>query len=263
MSEIRSSGHSEIQPAAFQMGSAVLELAESPDILSLLAQGKTESSYIPHHMVNVGVLSVLLGKWLRLSSESLAELAVAGVLHDVGMASLPPHILSKPGGLTEGEYALVKTHPTLGHEIVASELGADSIPALACLEHHERTNGSGYPRGLKADETRMTSRIVAVADVYDAMSSKRSYHSRHPEFWVLSQLQENGFDILDPTVTRAMVDHLAQSIHGHRVRLNNGQIGRIVFVNDQDPSRPVVEVGPALIDLSTRPDLALVSEVED
>jgi HD-GYP domain-containing protein (c-di-GMP phosphodiesterase class II) len=205
----------------------------------------------------------LIGRWLKLPEQELRGVAVAGALHDVGKVKLPIEILNKPGTLTPEEFTVIRRHPALGHELLSAESGPDSLVARVALEHHERTDGSGYPCGLCSDRTLFASRIVAVADVYDAMISRRVYHDRLPEFAVLNQLQEDSFGHLDPLVTGTFLEHVAHNSRGRRVRLSNGQIGRVVFTRELFPDQPIVEVGTDLLDLADHPDLRLVDEVEE
>lgn len=241
----------------------VLELAAQPGVLSCLNLLRERDDYTFHHSIDVGIVASLLGRWLRLTNEEVREAATAGVLHDFGKTKLPLEILNKPGTLTPQEFAVIRLHPKLGHEMISAALGPDSTAARVALEHHERTDGSGYPNGLCSERTLLASRIVAVADVYDAMTSRRVYHDREPEFAVLNQLQGDSFGLLDPLVTGTFLEHVAHNSRGRRVRLSNGQIGRVVFTRELRPDRPIVEVGPDLIDLAERSDIRLADEVDE
>lgn len=246
-----------------QLASHILRLVAEPGILSCLHLLRERDDYTSHHCIDVGIVASLLGEWLGLNGEDLRQVAMSGTMHDLGKAWLPLELLNKPGRLTPEEFAIVQQHTTIGYDVLSSELGGDSVAARVALEHHERTDGGGYPRRLKADQTLLVSRIVAVADVYDAMTSQRVYHDRSPEFAVLAKLRGDAFGLLDPRVVGVFLDHTIHHAHGRRVRLNNGLIGRVVFVRPGDPTRPVVEIGPDLIDLRDRGDLSMVDEVDE
>ncbi|MDI6870403.1 MAG: HD-GYP domain-containing protein [Bacillota bacterium] len=246
-----------------QLGEFVLQLAAEPCALSCLHLLRERDDYTFHHCIDVGIVAALAGKWLGFSGTDLLQLAMAGALHDLGKARLPLEILNKPGRLTPEEFDVVKTHPLLGHELLTAEFGPGSVVARVALEHHERTDGSGYPQGLRPADTLLASRIVAMADVYDAMTSRRIYRDRSPEFAVLAQLQEDSFGLLDPRVVGAFLEHVIHYAHGRRVRLSNGQIGRVVFIHEMAPTRPIVEVGVDLVDLMVRKDLSVVDEVDE
>lgn len=263
MEELRRGAVVPVAAVGRELGEFALQLAREPGVLSCLHLLRERDDYTFHHCIDVGIVSSLLGKWLGLADVALLELATAGTMHDLGKARLPLDILNKPGRLTPEEFALVRQHPVIGFDLISAELGPDSVLARVALEHHERTDGSGYPRGLRAAETLLASRIVAMADVYDAMTSRRVYHDRTPEFSVLHQLQGDSFGVLDPQIIGIFLEHVIYRSHGRRVRLSNGQIGRVVFVPEYNPTRPIIEVGPDLVNLMDRPDLKLVDELEE
>ncbi|MDI6869953.1 MAG: HD-GYP domain-containing protein [Bacillota bacterium] len=238
----------------------VMKIASEPDVLSYLHLLNYWDDYTFQHSVKVGVLATLLAQWLKMPPSEHLQVATAGVLHDLGKALVPLEILNKPGRLTTEELAVVRTHCLAGHSLLSPDFGSDSIPSRAALEHHERMDGSGYPQRLRAQDTLLTSRIVAVADVYDAMTSDRVYQPRQPGYAVLAQLQESSFSVLDPRVTQTFVEHVVQRVHGQTVRLSNGLVGQVVFVHERDPQRPIVAVGKRLIDLSRQSAIHLVGE---
>ncbi|MGE5623490.1 MAG: HD-GYP domain-containing protein [Methanocella sp.] len=198
--------------------------------------------YTFHHCIGVGVIATLAGKWCGLESDELAGLASAGAMHDVGKAFIAPEILGKPGRLTPEEFAAIKRHTILGQEVLAGVLGPESVAAAVALEYHERRDGTGYPDGLKGDESRLESRIVAVADVFHAMTSERTYRHRRLDLAVLAQLRTDGFGLLDPVVVQTFLARMIPSSFGSRVRLSDGRIGRIAFISEQYPERPLIEM---------------------
>ncbi len=241
-------------------GRFIMEIASDPAIMSYLHLLHYRDDYTFQHSVKVGVLAVLLARWLKMPPDEQFQMAAAGALHDLGKALVPLEILNKPGRLTLEELAIVRTHCLAGHSLLAPQYGPEAVPARAALEHHERMDGSGYPQRLRAQDTLLTSRIVAVADVYDAMTSDRVYQPRQPGYAVLANLQESSFSVLDPRITQTFVEHVIQRVHGQPVRLSNGQRGRVVFVRERDPRRPIVAVGNRLVDLSRESNLHLVGE---
>jgi putative nucleotidyltransferase with HDIG domain len=239
-------------------GELALRIAGEPNLLEYLHLLQCEQEYVFQHSVKVAVLAVLLAKWLGLAFTDQAEVATAAVLHDVGKALVPLEILNKPEPLTPDEFAAVREHAQAGFGLLARECGPPAVVSRVALEHHERMDGSGYPRGLRGRETLLASRVVAVADVYDAMTSNRVYRRGQPEYAVLAHLRESGFSSLDPGVTRTFVERLVYRTLGRLVRLNTGQLGRVVLVDEQEPGRPIVAVENGLIDLRQRRDLSLV-----
>ncbi|MGE5554417.1 MAG: HD-GYP domain-containing protein [Betaproteobacteria bacterium] len=244
-------------------GELVMRIAADPDIVTYLHLLKYRDDYTFQHSVKVGVLAALVARWIKLPASEQFQVAIAGTLHDLGKAFIPLEILNKPGRLTADEFAVVQTHSRRGFELLAPEYGSGAIPPRVALEHHERMDGSGYPSGLRGRQVLLASRIVAVADVYDAMTSDRVYRRGQPQYAVLAELQENGFSVLDPQITEVFVERFVHQIHGRLVRLSDGQVGRVVFTDARDPARPIVAVGHRLIDLKLRRDLQLIGESLD
>ena len=149
------------------------------------------------HTRRVATLAVEIGEQLGLSPRRLRTLAIGGLLHDIGKLSLPGTILRKPGPLDDDEYEVVKLHPERGRELLNELGGFDEAVARLVLDHHERLDGSGYPRGIDGDELDLATRILAVCDVYDALVSARVYRPAWTQERALSLLREEsgiGFD---------------------------------------------------------------------
>lgn len=142
------------------------------------------------HVHRVSDLAVDLGKGLQLLEEDLDRLALAGVLHDVGKIHLDPGILAKPGPLDESEYDLMQRHPEMGFAMTRNRL--DQQVAEAILYHHERVDGRGYPFGLSGEEIPILSRIVLVADAFDAMTSTRAYQPALPVDFAVNEIRKNA-----------------------------------------------------------------------
>ncbi len=162
--------------------------------------------YTAAHQRSVAELSVAIGRRLGWADDQLDELLVAGALHDVGKVAVPGEILSRPGQLTDIEMQLVRTHCQVGADIIQGLQFPWDI-RRPILEHHERLDGSGYPYGLKGRQIAMTSRIVSVADVFDAMSSARPYRSAFSVESAVEELNEGAGRLYDAEVVSACVAH--------------------------------------------------------
>jgi len=145
-----------------------------PTVRALLVRLTVKDDYTAEHTRGVALRAVQVGEELGLAPVRLRELAVGGLLHDVGKLAIPNEILQKPGALTDDEFDVIKKHPEVGAELV-KELGFSRQVARLVLDHHERLDGSGYPRGLGAPDLDIETRIMAVCDVFDALLSKRVY----------------------------------------------------------------------------------------
>lgn len=145
-------------------------------LLDMLHNMRQIDDSIYAHSMNVALISRTMGEWLHFSKEDLELVTLCGMLHDIGKTSLPEELLNKPGKYTEEEYARVQQHTLLGYKIL-KDLPLSVHVKRAALQHHERGDGSGYPQGLKDGEIDSFAQIVAIADVYDAMTAARSYRA--------------------------------------------------------------------------------------
>lgn len=156
------------------------------------------------HVHRVSNLAVDLGRGLGLGEDDLDRLALAGVLHDVGKIHMDPGILGKPGPLDESERDLMERHPELGFAMTRNRL--DSKIAEAILYHHERFDGAGYPFGLAGEAIPLLSRIVLVADAFDAMTSKRAYQPALPPDFAVHEIRHNTGTQFDPQVVDIFIE---------------------------------------------------------
>lgn len=209
------------------------------------------------HSMNVALICDIIGRWLKLSDDDLMVLVTAGLLHDIGKLRIPPEIIKKPGRLTNEEFAMIQKHPGFGFDILRTK-NVDSRIANAALQHHERYNGRGYPDKLTGIETDFFASIVAIADVYDAMTSNRSYRKGICPFDVLEQMEREK-DSYEPEVLHKFINNTAESYLNNEVMLSNGERGRVVLLNKGFMSRSLVVAGGNTYDLSRIRDLNIES----
>lgn len=160
--------------------------------------------YTQNHQVRASQLVVAIGRQLGLDKDVIEGVKLATMMHDVGVIHFPSQIINKPGPLSTKEYALIKTHPMRGYEIV-SRIDFPQPVAQIILQHHEKYDGSGYPAGLKGEAILIQARILCVADVYESMVSDRPYRKAHPSSVALNFLKENKGILFDPKVVDACV----------------------------------------------------------
>ncbi|MGB9836355.1 MAG: HD domain-containing phosphohydrolase [Candidatus Saccharicenans sp.] len=152
---------------------------------------EVKDPYTSGHQKRVSRLARLIAQEMKLETGLIERLRLASELHDIGKILIPAEILNKAGKLTESEWAIIKTHAELGYELI-KDVNFPWPVADIILQHHERLDGSGYPRGLKGEEIILDARILAVADVYDAMSSFRPYRQAHPEVEAMNELEKSN-----------------------------------------------------------------------
>ncbi len=201
---------------------------------------KTYDNYLFSHSVNVSILALLIGEQLNYSSEELNQIGVAALLHDIGMLKIPMEITHKAGTLTPEEYDEIRKHPIFGEEFLAANNMSKDIRAVAA-QHHERFDGSGYPNKLKGSDINYKARIVALADVYDACISERPYRERITPQEALRIIVADQ-KLYDPQLLKVFISTMAVYPIGSLVKLNTGEIGKVIKVRNKQPFRPVVQI---------------------
>lgn len=191
----------------FHRSETPLLKALRPAIETLARAHRHRDAFTHTHQQRVAHFAVAIGALLGLPAPRLAVLHLAAIVHDIGKLGVPSEIVSKPGKLTEPEVALVQTHAAIGHDIL-SQLHAPFPIADIVLQHHERIDGSGYPRGLRGTAILAEARILAVADTYDAMSSYRPYRAPLSEDFVLGELHKVAGQTLDADAVEACGRHV-------------------------------------------------------
>lgn len=205
----------------------IQQVSEHSNIFRLFQVVRATDEYTYQHNIGVGILSTLIGKWLKLPEPDLSTLSLAATLHDVGKVNVPIEILNKPGKLTKEEYDLIKKHTIYGYEILKNTEGLNRRIPLVALQHHERNDGKGYPLGLKHNQVDYFSKIVAVADIFHAMSSKRPYHDPIPFHEIVSRMRTGLFGELDPNIVSVFLDNMINKLIGETVFLSDGREERL------------------------------------
>lgn len=240
----------------------VQEIADSvsrnPGALISLARLKTADDYTYMHSVAVCAMMVALGKQLGLSEEDTRSAGVAGLMHDLGKAAMPMDVLNKPGKLTDAEFAIIKTHPVEGYRLLEGGSGVDPMVMDVCLHHHEKIDGSGYPKGLKGDEISLFAKMGAVCDVYDAITSNRPYKAGWDPAESLRKMAEWASGHFDGKVFQAFVKSLGIYPIGSLVRLSSGRLGVVIEQTAKSLTTPSVKVF-----YSTKAEMRIVPEVVD
>ncbi|HWR38948.1 MAG TPA: HD-GYP domain-containing protein [Patescibacteria group bacterium] len=215
-------------------------LVNAVGVINHLQMVHRQDDYTFHHSINVAVICGVLGKWLGYQGEEWNDLILAGLLHDVGKTQIPLEILNKPGELTAEEMEIMRLHTTRGFDMVRSlkELAPGVIYGV--LQHHEKMDGSGYPFRVRGEKVHAFAKIIAVADVYDAMTSDRVYRAKVTPFKVVEELVEDMFGKMDPMICMTFLNNVRDYFIGNIVRLNDGREAEVVYLGQFMASRPVV-----------------------
>ncbi|MGA9225576.1 MAG: HD-GYP domain-containing protein [Mesobacillus sp.] len=242
---------------------AIRQAAEIPHIYHLFYELKSKDEYTYRHTVCVGIIATLIGKWLNLSQAELFDLSLGATLHDIGKARVPSDILNKPGRLTQEEYREMKRHTVYGYKLLQDIPEINERVALIALQHHEREDGGGYPFHLQSDKIDKLAKVVAIADVYHAMSSSRVYHQAEPFHIVISQMQNDVFGKFDPKIMMVFLFRIMDSLVGRRVLLSSGEEGTIIMVDPYEPLRALIKSEDTLIDLRLNRGLRISRVLND
>lgn len=235
-----------------------------PSAMLPLAQVKNRDEYTFQHSVSVAALAVAFGRVLNMPRDEVRELAMGGLLHDVGKAQVPGRILNKPGKLDDAEFATMKNHVVSTAGLIKDAKGISQIAFNAAAQHHERYDGTGYPNGLKGDEISVHGQMLAIVDVYDAITSLRVYHKGIPPTEALKRLFEGGGTHFNPRLVEAFIKGIGIYPAGSLVRLESDKLGIVREVIPERLLQPIVQliydckksihIAPETVDLAASND---------
>ncbi len=234
----------------------VTELISSPQILLGMNSLKNYDDYVFQHATEVSITAIMIGRKIGLSHKRLQELGMGCLLMDIGNIFLPKEVLQKSGKLTKEEFAIIKEHPVIGYELLKNINSIGVLPSHVAFQHHEKQDGTGYPRGLTGNNSTLISdeprsihlyaSIASIADVYDSLSSDTPYRKAFPREKVITMMSKLGGTHFNKDVLRAFLKITPVYPEGSTVRITIGKhknkIGVVTEVNREDMARPVIRL---------------------
>jgi|SRR5680860_33475 len=218
------------------------DLLFSADIIGNLTEIQGYDDYTFHHSINTTIIGLVLGLASGYSEQKLLEFGMGILMHDIGKIKVPESILNKKTPLMEEEFEEIKRHSTFGFDILRKNNDFNLLSAHVAFQHHEKWDGSGYPRGLKGNEIHEYGRLAAIADVYEALTSKRIYRKALEPNEAYEYIVSQSNKHFDPKVLKIFKRHIAVYPSGSGIILSNGQRGNVVKQNSSFPNRPLVRV---------------------
>ncbi|MEY9977253.1 HD-GYP domain-containing protein [Lysinibacillus sp. RC79] len=215
---------------------------EDRTIIFELNEYSNQKDYLYHHCVATALISSVIAQKLGYDKGITIQVAIGGLLADCGMAKVHPRIRDKKTTLTEQEFDEIYKHPIYSYNMVKDLTILKDTMKEAIFQHHERLNGSGYPKGEKIANISTFAQIIAVADVFHAMTCERVYRAKQSSFKVIEMINESEFGKFDIKVVRALIDIVVDLPLGTIVELSNLEQGEVMFVNKFAPTRPLIKL---------------------
>lgn len=247
----------------------ISDLLYSKDLLGNVLEIQGYDDYTYHHSVNTTIIALIMAISMGWPSHKLLELGMGVLMHDIGKIKVPQEILNKKDPLTSEEFGEIKRHAEYGFQILRENRDVSLLSAHVALQHQERWNGTGYPRGLKGTQIHEYGRIAAIADVYEALTSKRVYRNAMQPYEAYEYVISNSETLFEPSLVKnTFCRYITPYPTGSGVRLSNGQYGNVVRQNINLPTRPYVRmthegdirlISPIDYNLAEHPSLMIVA----
>lgn len=240
--KIKDGSKIELESVKENLEAAFPDMVRNNDVLMRLKQLQETDDYTFQHSIRVSMLAAMIGKWLKYSENEMKELALAGLLFDIGKLKVPDFVINREKKITSNEFNLIKKHPQFGYQILLKTEGVTNNVKYCALQHHERMDGSGYPLRVKERQIHEFAKIIMICDIYDAMISDRPYRRKYSAFDAAEYIEWNSGVTLDPGICYIFLTNLAEYYTGKKVVLNTGKTGTIIYVDMEYPTRPVIKL---------------------
>lgn len=238
------------------------EITSSKKLCVNLIDLKTFDDYTYSHSLNVAIISTVIGKSMNCTEEELDILCASGLLHDIGKTKISKELLNKVDKLTDKEYSDIQKHVQYSYDIIKDDRNIKTRIKATILQHHENEDGTGYPRNLKSENIYKLAKIIHVADVYDALVSKRPYKKAYTYSEAIEYIMGNVGLMFDAEVVKAFIKHVVPYPIGIEVLLSDGRIGVVRKINNDILSRPeILTEDNEYIKLKDRLNLTIIKEL--
>jgi HD-GYP domain-containing protein (c-di-GMP phosphodiesterase class II) len=266
MEDFRKSGEADIEAGSNAVEEIAASVSRNANALLAISKLRTQDDYTFLHCVNVATAAIIFAKHLGYEGDALRTVGLAGFFHDLGKMEIPLEILNSPRRLTAEEFAVMRRHPTIGHTHLKKIPGLSDLVIQGALEHHERVNGKGYPDGKKGDEIGPAGKILAIVDVYDALSSRRVYKDPMAPHSALGLLYGMRGEDFAPDLVDRFIQCIGIYPPGSLVQLSNDSLAVVSQVDPGEPLRPEIilvreaggrNIPPSLIDLKLQREVQI------
>jgi putative nucleotidyltransferase with HDIG domain len=237
---------------------AIPDMIRNNDVLMRLSQLKASDNLTFDHSLRVSILATMIGKWMGYPKERLSELAQAALLFDIGKMKIPDFVLNKPEKTKDEEFDIIKKHAQFGYSILLKTQGVTNNIKYSALQHHERMDGTGYPLRLREGQIHEFAKIIMVCDIFDAMTHEKPYRKKISPFVAAEFIQWQSGKTLDAKICYIFLSNLAAYFTGKEVELSTGEKGKIIYVDVNFPTRPVVQVEEHFYDLVKEKEIKIL-----
>jgi len=217
-------------------------LSAMPERLYNMVELMGTDMYTYSHSVNVAVLSIVVGLALKMDREKIHHMSIGALMHDIGKMSIPETLLNKPQGLSNSEFEQMKDHVQIGYELIKDDISLSGITKQIVYSHHERLDGTGYPRQLAGANISIYTRVITICDMFDAMTSDRIYQKRVPVYKALDIMMAEAMERIDPDLLKVFIENVAIYKPGETVMLEDGRKGIVVDVRKGFATRPIIRI---------------------
>jgi HD-GYP domain-containing protein (c-di-GMP phosphodiesterase class II) len=224
-------------------------------VLKFTPRTLNEQDYNYHNAVLSALTSYKIAQWCGYPQKDWMQAAFAGLLHDIGNVKVDASLLLKPDSLSNEEKEEVRRHTTYGYQLLRNVTAINEGVRLAALQHHEKIDGSGYPLNMEGTQIHVYAKIVAVADIFHAMTLERAHRKAQSPYLVLEQILTESFGKLDPVIVQTFIQKSTELYNGTRIRLSDGRHGEIIFTDRNHLTRPMVQVEGVIVNLAVEREL--------